>query len=200
MARCAENRPTLVVLLVAVLAHSASARVVVVRREEAPTREALEKAVLAGLVTPSLKNNQERVRAFVAGRSLTRDRYAVLFGSSQARKTFKVYEAWRGEVRVHAPERFPAIVTQRGFGIVRALDASSELGLKQIPIEQARIVHDALAGTHPVYAVALEDSRGERIYIGVFVYQGGRWWVAPMELAPVEMDARNGSPGPAHVL
>ena len=157
------------------------ARVIVARRDEAPSREALERLIAAGLVSPSQRGSSEGVRGFVTGRSMTREAYAAGFGSERARRRFGSYKSWRDEVRVHAPQRFPEIVTQRGFTEVRSFDVSTLEGARQLPIEQPRLVLAAMVRERPVFAIALEDGRGDRVFIGVFVYDGGRWWVAPLQ-------------------
>ncbi len=157
------------------------ARVIVARRDEAPSREALERLIAAGLVAPSQRGSSEGVRGFVTGRSMTREAYAAVFGSERARQRFGSYKSWRDEVRVHAPQRFPEIVTQRGFTEVRSFDVSTIEGARQLPIEQPRLVLAAMVRERPVFAIALEDGRGDRVFIGVFVYDGGRWWVAPLQ-------------------
>jgi hypothetical protein len=187
MARGAQDRATAVTALagacvLAVLAVSpgASARVIIARRDEAPTREALERIIASGLVVPSQRGSSEGVRGFVTSRSMTRESFATVFGGDRARQRWGSYKTWRDEVRVHAPERFPEIVTQRGFTAVRAFDVSTAEDAKQVPIEQPRLVQQAMVAARPVFAVALDDGRGDRVYIGVFVYDSGRWWVAPL--------------------
>jgi len=185
MARRAQDRSPAVAaaaaaLALAIAAGAASARVIVARRDEAPTREALERIVHSGLVSPSQRGSSEGVRGFVTGRSMPRESFAAVFGDERARQRFGSYKSWRDEVRVHAPQRFPEIVTTRGFTSVRSFDVSTADAARQLPTDQPRLVQAAMVKARPLYAVALEDGRGERVYIGVFVYDGGRWWVAPL--------------------